>query len=133
MAVKPFHAIGLFPLKGTSGMKWVKLFEFEVVVCGYYYDGKWVSVENQELGCLHEVDNPDYYLTINSFESARVKIVGHIPMEMSRPTKFLLQRGAVIKATLSFTNCRKTLLVQDGWKCQAEFLFQCCFKKHVNH
>ena len=114
MAVKPFHAIGLFPSKGTNGMTWVKLFEFEAVVCGYHYDGKWVSVENQELDCLHEVDNPDYYLTINSFESARVKIVGHMPMEMSRPTKFLLQRGAVIKATLSSTNCRKTLLVQDG-------------------
>ena len=120
MAVKPFHAIGLFPSKGTSGMKWVKLFEFEAVVCGYHYDGKWVSVENQELDCLHEVDNPDYYFTINSFESARVKIVGHMPMEMSRPNVEQLSKRHCRPPTVE-----KLFLYKMGWKCQVEFLFQC--------
>ena len=35
-------------------------------------------------------------------------------MDISRPTKFLLQRGAVIKVTLSSTNYRKSSLVQGG-------------------
>ena len=35
-------------------------------------------------------------------------------MEFSRPTKFLLQCGAVIKVTLSSANYRKSSLVQDG-------------------
>ena len=95
----------------------VKLFEFEAAVRGcHYYTRYWVPVENQELDCLHEVDNdnPYDYFAIKTCKSARGKIVSHLPMDISRPTKFLLQRGAVIKVTLSSTNYRKSSLVQGG-------------------
>ena len=42
----------------------------------------------------------------------RGNIVGHLPMEISRMTKFLLDRGTRIEATLSSTHCRQSPLVQ---------------------
>ena len=83
----------------------VKLFEAAVRV---YHKKYWIPVENQEL------DNPYDYFAIKTCESASGKIVRYLPMEISRPTKFLLKRRAVIKATLSSTNYRKSPLVQGG-------------------
>ena len=57
----------------------VQPIEFEVAVGGYHYYKKyWVPVENQELDCLHEVDNPYDYFAIKSCESASDKIVEHL-------------------------------------------------------
>ena len=47
-------------------------------------------------------------------ENGKEKIVGHLPQEISRPTKFLLARGAVMHAELSFDKYRKSPLVQGG-------------------
>ena len=44
----------------------------------------------------------------------RGKIVGHLPMEISRITRFLLDRGAKIEATLWLTHHRRSSLVQGG-------------------
>ena len=67
----------------------------------------------------------------NLFESLPIKmcdkrgnIVGHLPMEISRITKFLLDRGARIKATLKSTHYRRSPLVQGGLEipCMAKVL-----------
>ena len=42
------------------------------------------------------------------------QIVGHLPREISRVTKFLLDRGAVVQATLSTTHYKRSPLVQGG-------------------
>ena len=69
-------------------------------VYGYHYYKKYcVSVEDQELDCLHEVDTPYDYFAIKTCESVSGKTVGHFPMEISRPTKALLQLEAMIKVT----------------------------------
>ena len=44
----------------------------------------------------------------------RGNIIGHLPMEILRITKFLLDRGARIEATLRSTYCRRSPLVQGG-------------------
>ena len=44
----------------------------------------------------------------------RGNIVGHLPMEVSRITKFRLDRGARIEATLRSTHYRQSPLVQGG-------------------
>ena len=44
------------------------------------------------------------------------QIVGHLPREVSRVTKFLLYRGAVVQATLSTKHYRRSPLVQGGLK-----------------
>ena len=93
----------------------VKLFELKTAVHGYHYQKKyWVLVKHQELDCLHEVDNPYHYFDIETCECAIGKILGHFPMEISRPTKFLLEREAEITAAFSPTNYRKSHFVQGG-------------------
>ena len=42
------------------------------------------------------------------------KIVGHLPREISRATKFLLDRGANVTARLSSTHYRRSPLFQQG-------------------
>ena len=41
-------------------------------------------------------------------------IVGHLPIEVSRLTKFLLDRGATVTATLTSKSYRRSPLVQGG-------------------
>jgi len=40
--------------------------------------------------------------------------VGHLLREISRPTKYLLDRGAIVSAELSATHYRKSPLFQGG-------------------
>ena len=40
------------------------------------------------------------------------QIVGNLPLEFSRFTKFVLDRGATITATLSSTHCQRSPLVE---------------------
>ena len=49
-----------------------------------------------------------------------VKIVGHLPMEISRPTKYLLDRGAVFTVELTSTNYRRSPLIQGGLEIPAK-------------
>ena len=42
------------------------------------------------------------------------EIVRHLPMEISRVTKFLLDRGANVSAKLTSTHYRRSPLVQGG-------------------
>ena len=41
-------------------------------------------------------------------------IVGHLPREISRPTKYLLDRGTLVTATIMSEHYRKSLLFQGG-------------------
>ena len=61
-----------------------------------------------------------YQVAENSYDIFAVKVcqqgndatVGHLPMEISRITKYILQRGAQVKATLIATHYRRSPLVQ---------------------
>ena len=41
-------------------------------------------------------------------------IIGHLPREISRPTKFFLDRGAIVSATVRSINIRRSPLFQGG-------------------
>ena len=66
-------------------------------------------------------------------ESVSDKIVGHLPTKISHPTKFLLQFGAVIKATLSSTNYRNSPLLQGGLQisCQGSVSMPATLKRQI--
>ena len=49
-----------------------------------------------------------------------VKIVGHIPLEISRPTKYLFDRGAFFTVELTSTNYRRSPLIQGGLEIPAK-------------
>ena len=92
-----------------------ELFKFNSAVRGYhYYQKYWQPEENERLFCAHEADNPYDCFAIRTCVGSTGKTVGHLPMEISRPTKVLLQRGAIVFATLSSTTYRRLPLVQGG-------------------
>ena len=90
-----------------------KIFEFTAAVRGFhYYKAFWNPVTNQKLSCAHEENNPFDMFAIKVCEGT--KIVGHLPMEISRASKFLMDRGAKFMVELVSTNYRRSPLVQGG-------------------
>ena len=80
----------------------VKPFEFCSVVHGYHYFQKyWEPKANQGLDCAHEVDNLYNHFAIKTCTRRRNgHTVRYMPMESSRHTKYILQWGATVVATL---------------------------------
>lgn len=105
----------------------VILFEFHSAVRGYHYFHKYLEPKsNQELDCAHEVDNPyDYFLIKTCKRGRNDRTVGHLNMEFSRPTKYILERAATVVAKLSSTNYRRSPLVQGGYKFHTVLQFLC--------
>jgi len=90
---------------------------FDTAVRGYHFYRKyWKPYLLQKLDCNHEPENAFDRFAIKMFikENGKEKIVGHLPREISRPTKFLLARGAVMYAEISSVKYRKSPLVQGG-------------------
>ena len=89
-----------------------KVSEFFSAIRGYhYYRNTWNPEESEVLQCSHELENAFDLFAIKTCKPEG-QIVGHLPMEIARVTKFLLDRGAVIIATLNTTNYRRSPLVQ---------------------
>ena len=85
--------------------------EFYLAVTGYHhYKNTCFPQESEVLFCYHEFENTFAIKTCKS----NGQIAGHLPREISRVTKFLLNRGAVVQATLSTTHYRRSPLVQVG-------------------
>ena len=92
-----------------------KLSEFSTAVRGFhYYQSYWQPTENECFDCAYEKENPYNYFATKTWQKTDGKIVSHFPMEISGPTKFLLDRGARITATLRSTLSYASPLVQEG-------------------
>ena len=63
---------------------------------------------------FHEEGNTFDRFAIKVCKKDKNEIVGHLPMEISRVTKFLLDRGANVSAKLTSTHYRRSPLVQGG-------------------
>ena len=74
----------------------------------------WLPEPKQTLNCFHEEENKFEIFAINVCEKDKNKIVGHLPMEISRITKFLLDRGANVSAKSTSTHHRRSPLIQGG-------------------
>ena len=76
-----------------------KTLDFSAAVRGFHvYRDVWKPLENEEPECLFERHNLLYMFTIKTCRLEGGEIVGHLPGEISRPTKFLLIRGAKVTA-----------------------------------
>ena len=75
--------------------------------------------------CCHEKDSPYNYFAIKVADMASGMIVGHLPIENSRVTKFFLDRRARVYAILTSTNYCKSPLVQRGLE------IPCCIAIHM--
>ena len=83
-------------------MTCVKYFQFSAAVRGFhYYRKSWLPEPEQTLNCFHEEGNTFDRFAIKVCEKDKNEIAGHLPMEISRVTKFLLDRGANVAAKLA--------------------------------
>ena len=88
--------------------------EFNAVMRGYHhYKKDWNPKPNEKLSCSHETGNPfDVFPTRAC--NTEDNIIGHLLREISRETKFLLDRGADITAIPTETHYRRSSLIQGG-------------------
>ena len=110
-----------------------KTSEFSSAVRGYHhYRNTWFPQESEVLDCYHEFENTFDMFAIKTCKS-NGQIVGHLPREISRVTKFLLDRGAVVQATLSTTHYRRSPLVQGGLEiaCKVSVKMPGTIKNHL--
>ena len=68
---------------------------FSAAVRGFHvYKMSWKPEEGEILECLHEENNPYDVFSIKVCKSYNAQsVVGHLPSEISRITKFILQKG----------------------------------------
>ena len=88
---------------------------FTAAVRGFHvYKINWKPQEGELLKCAHEVDNPYDMFSMKICKPDSNEIVGHLPMEISRITKFILDRGAVCNIKIRGKHYRRSPLVQGG-------------------
>ena len=81
----------------------------------HYFRRYWSPEKAEKLICLHEENNAFDVFTIKTCKEDRM-ILGHLPHELSRTLKFILDRGARILAILTSTHYIKSPLVQGGMR-----------------
>ena len=88
---------------------------FTCAVRGYHnYRAVWEPKVNEILNCSHEQNFFDRFAIKTTKENHNNKIVGHLPMEVSRVIKYLIDRGAEVTAQLTSTNYPRSSLIQGG-------------------
>ena len=77
----------------------VNLFNYSSAVCGYhYYRRYWQPQPEQRLVCSLEKNNPYDFFAIKVTVPESGTTVGHLAMENSRVTKYILDKGARVYA-----------------------------------
>ena len=92
-----------------------KVLSLQAAVRGFhFYKSIWEPADSEVLSCLHEENNPYNPFAIKTCQLNSDRIVGHLPIEISRNTKFILDRGAKLEVKLRETHYRRSPLVQGG-------------------
>ena len=74
----------------------------------------WEPKDSEVLACSHEENNPHDPFAIKICRLDSGRIVGHLPMELSRISKFIIDRGAKIEVKLRETHYRRSPPVEGG-------------------
>ena len=72
------------------------------------------SSKDQILECFFETHNPFDCFAIKVCKVGNENAVGHLPREISRITKFFMDRGAIVSAQLTSEHYRRSRIVQGG-------------------
>ena len=93
---------------------------------------KWKPALNEQLHCLQEPGNDYDVFSIKTCKPDKTT-VGHLPREISRPTKFLLDRGAEIVAEIESSHYRRYPLIQGGLaiRCKVSATLPGTIKNHM--
>ena len=87
----------------------------------HFYRTAWVPTESDKLKCTHEKNNPFNDFAIKTMNNSG-QTVWHLPLELSRITKFLIDRGAKVEAQLSSKNFSRSPLIQGGLEIPSDVL-----------
>ena len=91
----------------------VKSFELTVAVRRFHaYRDIWLPYINKTLKCLHELGNAYDVFGIKCIKGNM--IVGDLPREISRATKYLSDQGVIVTATNTSEHYRKSPFFQEG-------------------
>ena len=80
----------------------------------HYYRRYWTPYLGEELICQHDDSNPFDVFAIKTCSQENSGTYGHLPREISRATKFLIDRGALMFVEVSSNHYRHPPLVQGG-------------------
>ena len=98
-----------------------KSFEFTAAVRGYHYYQRFSKPQpKQKLSCAYEENNLFDLFAMKICEDTN--IVGHLPIEISRVSKYLMDRGASYTMQLTSTNYRQSHLIQGGLQISAKVI-----------
>ena len=90
-------------------------YEFDSAVRGYhYYRRYWSPQENEIVKCYYESGNPFDIFGLKTCSNQDPRAVGHLPQEISRITKYLLESCAEIEGQLTSTHNRRSPITQGG-------------------
>ena len=69
---------------------------------------------NETLVCIHRRQNEFDAFSVKTIHAVDNATVEHLPREISRPTKYLFDRGATVKAVITCSYYRRSPLFQGG-------------------
>ena len=110
-----------------------KILNFTAAVRGFHYYQKiWLPKEKEILNCYHDRDNAFDAFAIKT-GSKNGSAVGYLPRQISPITKFILDRGANVTATLTSTNFCRSPLVHGGLEiaCEVTVKIPAAIKNHM--
>ena len=92
-----------------------RCFEFTAAIRGFHiYQKVWQPELNDTIVCIHERGSEFDAFSVKTVRADDNAIVGHLPREISRPTKYLLDRGAIVKAIITCSYYRRFPLFLGG-------------------
>ena len=99
-------------------------------LCGlrgfHVYKEIWKSIVGELLRCSHERNNiyDRYAIVANKRLRGRLadSIIGHLPREISRATRFFLLRGGMVHLKVTDENYRRSPLIQGGLEIPVEVI-----------
>ena len=114
-----------FTTEMDSSNSLVLNFAFPCGLRGFHvYKELWNPKLNEKLETIHEENNPhDRYAVAvirKTVSRLRPVVVGHLPREISRFTRFIILRGATVKVKVSDTKYRRSPLIQGGLEIPVE-------------
>ena len=94
-------------------MSFDRVLSLQAAVKGFHvYKAIWKQKDSEVLACSREANNPHDPFAIKPCQLDSGKIFGHLPMELSRIKKFILDRGAKVEVKLCETHYGRSPLVQ---------------------
>ena len=88
--------------------------EFSAAVRGFHFYRNWWFDEASEIQQYHKCGNVFDIFAVKTC-SLNENAVGHLLREISRMTKFLIERGAIVQAMSTTTDYGRSLLVRGWW------------------